>query len=227
MSKYFKLKVTVIVIASLFCTFGLTPARENIFTTMKPAELANLWLMNDCGTDDGPAFEVAITALGAELEPLFLRGLREGPPSERLAEIERNVREETNRIEIYVDLTGLGQPILDLIQRHLASGSRIMAVYFTFGDRRSVDDHIVTLGTAYVVTRLQLLLQTGALHLPRTSKTESLSQELLDYEIKIEPDANERYGAFRVGTRDELVTALGLAAINVGPRKPGPVVELI
>jgi hypothetical protein len=35
--------------------------------------------------------------------------------------------------------------------------------------------------------------------------------ELLDYEIRIDDNARERYGAFRVGTHDDLVTALGLA----------------
>jgi hypothetical protein len=38
-----------------------------------------------------------------------------------------------------------------------------------------------------------------------------LSEELLDYEIRVDENANDRYGAFRVGTHDDLVTALGLA----------------
>jgi hypothetical protein len=36
-------------------------------------------------------------------------------------------------------------------------------------------------------------------------------QELLDYEIRVDENANDKYGAFRVGTHDDLVTALGLA----------------
>lgn len=42
-------------------------------------------------------------------------------------------------------------------------------------------------------------------------------QELLDYEIRVDENANDRYGAFRVGTHDDLVTALGLA-VNSEPR---------
>jgi hypothetical protein len=38
-----------------------------------------------------------------------------------------------------------------------------------------------------------------------------LAEELLNYEIRVEENANDRYGAFRVGTHDDLVTALGLA----------------
>ena len=61
-----------------------------------------------------------------------------------------------------------------------------------------------------------MLLQTGRLHLPRTTESEKLAQELLDYEIQVDENANERYGAFRVGTHDDLVTALGLA-VNKEP----------
>jgi hypothetical protein len=35
--------------------------------------------------------------------------------------------------------------------------------------------------------------------------------EPLDYEIRVSEDANERYGAFKVGSHDDLITALGLA----------------
>jgi hypothetical protein len=64
--------------------------------------------------------------------------------------------------------------------------------------------------------RLQALLQAGRLHLPRIDEAQALAQELLDYEIRVSEDANDRYGAFRVGTHDDLVTALGLA-VQVNP----------
>ena len=38
-----------------------------------------------------------------------------------------------------------------------------------------------------------------------------MGKELLDYEIRVTEDANDHYGAFRVGAHDDLVTALGLA----------------
>ncbi len=43
----------------------------------------------------------------------------------------------------------------------------------------------------------------------------------LDYEIRVSEDANGRYGAFRVGSHDDLVTALGLAVL-VDPRAGQP-----
>jgi hypothetical protein len=48
-------------------------------------------------------------------------------------------------------------------------------------------------------------------HLPDSDEARTLAQELQDYEIRVSEDANDRYGAFKVGTHDDLVTALGLA----------------
>ncbi len=40
--------------------------------------------------------------------------------------------------------------------------------------------------------------------------------ELQDYEIRVDQDANDKYGAFKVGSHDDLVTALGLSVLTVG-----------
>ena len=41
-----------------------------------------------------------------------------------------------------------------------------------------------------------------------------LAKELLDYQIRVSEDANDKYGAFKVVTHDDLVTALGLAVLD-------------
>ena len=112
--------------------------------------------------------------------------------------------------DVYVDATGVGAPVVDLL-REASPQTDISAVFFTHGDQRSEDSSGVKLGKAYLVSRLQTLLQTHRLHLPRTSEAWALAQELQDYEIRVDENANDRYGAFRVGTHDDLVTALGLA----------------
>lgn len=43
-----------------------------------------------------------------------------------------------------------------------------------------------------------------------------LTRELLSYELRVNENATETYGAFQVGTHDDLVTALGLA-VQVDP----------
>jgi hypothetical protein len=69
----------------------------------------------------------------------------------------------------------------------------------------------IRISKAWLVSRLQALSQTRRLHLPKTPGAEVLAKELLDYEIRVDQDANDTYGAFKVGTHDEVVTALGLA----------------
>jgi hypothetical protein len=139
--------------------------------------------------------------------------------AERLGQIVGGVHVISNRpagrprITTFADATGVGQPVVDLLR---LDGVKVVACYFTHGDRRTEErvngQEQVSIGKAWLVSRLQALLQTNCLHLPRTPEAALLAQELLDYEIKVSEDANDRYGAFRVGAHDDLVTALGLAA---------------
>ncbi|MCH9647764.1 MAG: hypothetical protein K0U98_05965 [Deltaproteobacteria bacterium] len=147
----------------------------------------------------------------------YLERLPLGTPypgiADRLAGIVGGVEEQSGRHpEVYVDATGVGAPVVDLLEEKIRS---VTPVFFTHGDRRieegSRRKRQVKLGKAYLVSRLQALLQTGRVHLPRTSEAEALAKELMDYEIRVDENANDRYGAFRVGTHDDLVTALGLA----------------
>jgi hypothetical protein len=135
--------------------------------------------------------------------------------ADRVAAITERVRAKTGESPaVLVDATGVGQPVVDLLREQIRRG-RVVAVYFTHGDRRTEAKEAgqlrVSLGKAYLVARLQALLQSARLHLPRTRESEALTQELLDYEIRVDDNANDRYGAFKVGTHDDLVTALGLA----------------
>ncbi len=116
--------------------------------------------------------------------------------------------------QLYLDATGVGQPVVDLLR---ARQLQVRAVYFNHGDRRTAEHGHIALGKAFLVSRLQALLQGERLHLPRTTEAEALAAELLDYEIRVSEDANDRYGAFKVGSHDDLVTALGLAVCYQPP----------
>ena len=134
--------------------------------------------------------------------------------AERVAAVVQGVHSVTSgdAPTLYVDATGVGTPIVDVLRgAGVGNLARLVAVYFTHGDRRKVERDEVKLGKAWLVSRMQALLQSGLLHLPRTAEAETLGKELLDYEIRVTEDANDRYGAFRVGAHDDLVTALGLA----------------
>lgn len=111
-------------------------------------------------------------------------------------------------LRLYLDATGVGQPVVDLLT---ATGVRCTPVYFTHGDRRTDENGEVKLGKAYLVSRLKTLAQTDRLHLPETAESEAVRREFLDYELRVDEQANDKYGAFRTGAHDDLVTALGLA----------------
>jgi len=115
---------------------------------------------------------------------------------------------------VYVDATGVGQPIVDILRECAPRYLKIIPVYFTSTDKATVSTSYppqISLGKAFLVSRLQALLQTGRLHLPQSRDSEALREELLNYEIRITENSNDTYGAFRVGTHDDLVTALGMA----------------
>lgn len=111
-------------------------------------------------------------------------------------------------ITLYVDGTGVGQPVVDLLE---AAGAYPIACYFTAGERRTKQGREVRLGKAWMVSRLQALAQTGRIHLPKTREAEATRAELLEYEIRVSQDGADTYGAFKTGRHDDLVTALGLA----------------
>jgi len=146
----------------------------------------------------------------------------------RLAEVAQTIEQRTVRRPCaYANLTRLGAPVLDLLRKE---GSWVVPVYFNYGDQRSEEKESwgmrILLGKAFLVSRLQTLLQTGRLHLPKTDEASKLSDDLLAYEITVVEDANDRYGAFRVGPQDDLITALGLA-VQVDPAcRPSTRVDL-
>jgi hypothetical protein len=134
---------------------------------------------------------------------------------ERIVRITDRVRAMTGeRPEVYVDSTGVGGPVVDLLRERVQSGV-IVPVTFTARDRRTEsweDGYLrVSLGKARMVSKFQAMLGSGRLHLPRTREAGVLTKDLLDYELRVEEDGHEKAGAFKVGTHDDLVTALGLA----------------
>lgn len=150
----------------------------------------------------------------------------------RLAEITANLGTRASeqagqavrvRPTIWLDATGVGQPVVDLLKE---AGVATTPIYFTHGDRFvKTDTGAITLGKALLVSQLQVVLQTGRILLPKTEEAQTLARELQDYEIRVDEDANDKYGAFKVGTHDDLVTALGLAVVAGQKRRRLPHVD--
>lgn len=136
----------------------------------------------------------------------------------RLGVLVSGIGEHTHEpAHVYVDVTGRGAPIIDLLEKEVP-GVRITACYFTHGDRIAEDGQDLRVGKGLLVTKLQTLLQAGLIGLPKTPESAIVAKDLLAYEIQVQEDANDRYGAFRVGNRDDIVTAIGLAVCHRPPR---------
>lgn len=161
---------------------------------------------------------------GRDVSHFVIRYLQRMPLGTPYPSVARRVAEVATAVtatqetspKVFVDATGVGQPIIDLLSER---GVKAVACYFTHGDRRvQKNRREVSIGKAFLVSKLQSLLQTYRLHLPESDEAHALAQELQNYEIRVDEKANDRYGAFRVGTHDDLVTALGLAVCQPPPR---------
>jgi len=123
----------------------------------------------------------------------------------RVAEIVNGVPPPTGRFSylyrlfLYVNVSDVGTPVLDVLE-HAGVQAHLMSAFLTHGQERDEDEkeREVRLGRAWLVSRLQALLETGRLHLPQTPEAEALRRELLEYENSDD-------------TSGSLVTALGLA----------------
>jgi hypothetical protein len=121
-----------------------------------------------------------------------------------------------------LDITGLGRPVVDLVREELEVRrleARLSGVTFTHGQKLmgQIGDREVTCGKAFLVNRLQTLFQSDRIDLPQSSESLAMREELLNFDIKVDPDGDAKFGAFKTGTHDDLVTAIGLATLADRP----------
>jgi hypothetical protein len=70
-----------------------------------------------------------------------------------------------------------------------------------------------TLGKAFLVSKMQALLQNKRVDLPQTPEAKATCDELLVYQVKISEKGTDTYGA-STGKHDDLATALGLSCLE-------------
>ena len=131
----------------------------------------------------------------------------------QLRHILTKVKEQTKHSpEIYMNATEGGEPRVEMIRDEVQSEARfVQEIFLNHGHRLSEDQEIWTLGKASLVSRLKVLLQYDRLRLITCPESKLLAEELEAYDLSVDEHANERYGALRVGTQDDLLTALGMA----------------
>lgn len=121
------------------------------------------------------------------------------------------------RVRVLIDVTGVGRPVYDDLRREIslrpeARDAHIKPITFAHGE--NYDRSKGRLGKAYLVSRLQSLLQNEAIEAPDTQEVRATMEELRVYQIKVDQDGSDTYGAFKVGMHDDLATALGLGTLE-------------
>lgn len=138
---------------------------------------------------------------------------------------------ERRSVRVYLDITGVGRPVYQELKAEieirkdgiwLADGSflqkgkkwnvQMFPLSFVHGDK--YDHRTGSLGKAFLVSRLQSLLQSGRVHAPDTPEVVATLGELKVYEIRVSPEGTDQYGAFKTGAHDDLATALGLSVLT-------------
>jgi hypothetical protein len=132
-----------------------------------------------------------------------------------LADLLCNPLFSTRKVRLLIDVTGVGRPIYDMLRKEIsyrkeAQKVAIDPISFVHGEQYNRTTG--RMGKAYMVSRLQTLLQSGRVHAPRTEEVLATLEELKVYEVKVSQDGKDTYGA-STGKHDDLATALALSVL--------------
>lgn len=120
------------------------------------------------------------------------------------------------QVRLLLDVTGVGRPVYDDLRREIklrkeAQHVMLKPISFVHGERYNRSTG--TLGKAFLVSRLQSLLQSKRVHGPDTPEMRATLDELRVYEIKVSDEGKETFGG-KIGHHDDLATALGLCCLD-------------
>lgn len=121
----------------------------------------------------------------------------------------------TVKKHLWIEINGCGLPIYDMV-REAVPDVDVHGVFMSYGEAKekpNVWAKQITMAKAYMVSRLQILIDFDRIDAPDTPEVRQMIQELKNYEIRITESANAQFGAWKVGTHDDLVVALGLACL--------------
>jgi hypothetical protein len=119
-----------------------------------------------------------------------------------------------------IDATGCGAPVVDLFKREKMNAI-LAPIQIVAGANVSEDNGMTRVPKRDLVSGVQVALQSRTLKIAsELSEAETLARELQNFTVKITDSANDVYGAWRVGTHDDLVLAVALAVWKAGTHKP-------
>ena len=110
-----------------------------------------------------------------------------------------------------VDATGVGAPVIDLFKR-TRHNSYLEPIQMTGGSEVTKDNGVTRVPKRNLVSTVQVYLQSGRLKIAgKLPEADTLARELQNFQVKINDNAHDSYGAWREGTHDDLVLAVSLA----------------
>jgi hypothetical protein len=122
---------------------------------------------------------------------------------------QRNVR-------VLLDSTGVGRPVYDDLRKEIDLRREVRHIQLkpiTFSHGEKYNRSTGVLAKAFLVSRLQSLLQGHRVHAPDTAEMKATIEELRVYEIKVDESGKDTYGA-SIGKHDDLATSLGLGCLE-------------
>lgn len=129
-------------------------------------------------------------------------------------------RFERRKVRVLIDVTGVGRPIYDSLKQEFLMRREIeekrieisiQPVSFVHGEK--YNRVTGTLGKAFLVSRMQSLLQNERIDGVNSAEMKATCDELLVYQVKISDQGKDTYGA-KTGAHDDLATALGLSCLE-------------
>jgi len=130
--------------------------------------------------------------------------------------------ELTGRCDLAVDATGVGRPVVDLLEGRRLGCRRFLPAVITGGERESYSEGYYRLPKRDLMTWMQVLLQRGDLQIAaRLAFREELVEEMRLMETRTTKAGREQFGAWREGAHDDLVFAVALGCWAARHADPG------
>lgn len=136
-------------------------------------------------------------------------------PTQVRAVLDRLERAPLDKLKprILLDYTGVGRPVFDMFRQ--AGLLRGEAIAITGGRETSETEFGYSVPKVTLVSRLQALLHSGDLRIPRVLPDAAvLTRELQEFRVKYTDAGNATFNA-REGEHDDLVLALAIAVFGL------------
>jgi hypothetical protein len=125
--------------------------------------------------------------------------------------------------KLSIDQTGVGRPVVDMLRRSEIE-AQIRPITITGGHKATFahqDGWLVP--KKELVSTLQVLLQSRRIKVaPSLPEARTLTEELMNFRVKITLACNETFGAWREGAHDDLVLAVAIAVWEGERFQPTP-----